>query len=294
MHYTIELIRLIAVILITFTHIKHGFNDGPMYYILEVIPKYGTLILSLVSGFLYNEVSSKNSNSGLVYRKIKSLLLPYLIANVLVITPVLVLNYFGYNFLNRLNYDYTLITQGILSLSSPPINPPTYFIRDLFIIFLIVSLIRNKTYSVLIILIPLAVFGKILLRFDILILFTIGVLFSMYRYYFEKYLVSILLFASALVFLFFNYLILFKYVLTILLFINVMRIKLGFVKTGGYTYLLHLYHAPIIVFLYPLINKYIESPYLKVFLQIGIVTLLSLILFKVIRVLKLNVVIGNR
>ena len=63
MNYTIEIIRLVAVILITFTHIRHNFTDGPMFYMLEVIPKYGTLILSLVSGYLYNEISSKNFQS---------------------------------------------------------------------------------------------------------------------------------------------------------------------------------------------------------------------------------------
>jgi hypothetical protein len=294
MNFTIELIRLVAVMLITFTHVRHGFSEGPMYYVLEVVPKFGTLILSVVSGYLFNEISNKNNKTSLTRRKIRSLLIPFLIANTVILMLVLVLKVFGVEVLNRLSYDYTLITEGLFSLSSPPINPPTYFIRDLFVIFLLIDLFKNRNYLVILFIVPLLLFGKILLRYDILLLFSFGVLFSKYRLFLNKIAVTIALICIASVLVFFNYMVVFKYTLTILLFINIMRIKIGFVKTGGYTYLLHLYHAPIIVLSVPFINQFIKNPYLNVILQIGIALLLSYIFFKFIKIFNLKVITGNR
>jgi len=294
LNYTIEIIRLVAVVLITFTHIRHNFTEGPMYYMLEVIPKYGTLILSLVSGYLYNEISSKNVQSNLTIRKIKSLLIPYLIANVAVLLPVLTFKYFGFNFLNRLSFDYTLFTEGLLSLNSAPINPPTYFIRDLFVIFLLVDLFRNKNFWTLIAIIPLLFFGKILLRVDILVLFIIGNAFSMFREYFNKYILTIALTVLAAFLFIFNYTFLLKYTIVVLLFINVMRLKIDFVKTGGFTYLLHLYHSPIIVFLFPLVNELVENSYLKVFLQIFLVLTIITSGHLILKKLNIRFLTGGR
>ncbi len=265
-----------------------------MFYMLEVIPKYGTLILSLVSGYLYNEISSKNFQSNLTVRKIKSLLIPYLIANVAVLLPVLIFKYFGFNYLNRLSFDYTLLTQGLLSLSSAPINPPTYFIRDLFVIFLLIDLFKNKNYWTLIAIVPLLLFGKILLRVDILALFIIGNAFSLFRGFFNKYLLTIVLGILTVVFFVLNYTILFKYTIVVLLFINVMRLKINFIKTGGFTYLLHLYHSPIIVFLFPLVNEFVENSYLKVFLQIFLVIAIITSGHLILKKLNFKVLTGGR
>ena len=131
----IELVRLIAVILITFTHTRNNLESGFTYFIVEELPKYGTAILSIISGYLYYTIS--RHKTGLFDKKIKSLVIPYLIANFSILFLVLIFNYgFGYNPLNRLSYDWSIVLEGLFSLNSPPINPPTYFIRDIFILFL--------------------------------------------------------------------------------------------------------------------------------------------------------------
>ena len=129
---SIELIRLVAVILITFTHTRNDLQSGYIFFVVEKMPTFGTAILSIVSGYLYYSVSLKKK---IFIKKIKTLLIPYLIANISVIiivfSTILLLDY---NPLNRLSLDSSLILEGIFSLNSPPINPPTYFIRDIFII----------------------------------------------------------------------------------------------------------------------------------------------------------------
>jgi hypothetical protein len=58
---------------------------------------------------------------------------------------VLILNYgFGYNPLNRLSYDFSILTQGLFALNERPINPPTYFITDIFVLFSIIALFTQK------------------------------------------------------------------------------------------------------------------------------------------------------
>jgi hypothetical protein len=83
---SIELIRLLAVILITFTHTRHQLDEGLLYFVVEKLPTYGTVILSIVSGYLYVSISRHKPN--IFYRKIKSLAIPYLIANLSILTIV--------------------------------------------------------------------------------------------------------------------------------------------------------------------------------------------------------------
>ncbi len=59
---SIELIRLLAVLLITFTHTRNNLTEGISYFIVEELPKLGTAILSIISGYLYFEVSRKKEN----------------------------------------------------------------------------------------------------------------------------------------------------------------------------------------------------------------------------------------
>ena len=68
----IELVRLIAVILITFTHTRNNLESGFTYFIVEELPKYGTAILSIISGYLYYTIS--RHKAGLFDKKIKSFL----------------------------------------------------------------------------------------------------------------------------------------------------------------------------------------------------------------------------
>lgn len=62
MNSSIELIRLIAVILIVFTHTRNGLESGIAHFIVEGIPPFGTAILSIISGYLYFEISRHRKN----------------------------------------------------------------------------------------------------------------------------------------------------------------------------------------------------------------------------------------
>ncbi len=293
MKYNIEFIRLLAVVLITFTHTRHHIEEGFTYYLIEVVPTYGTLFLSLISGYLF--FKNSRTNPQLFANKFKSLAIPYLIANLMVLLPVLVLKMCGIDVLNRLTFDYTLITEGIFSLNSPPINPPTYFIRDLFMIFLFIDLLMNRNYKLLLIIIPYATFGQIMLRYDILALFTIGALYARYKEYFLKKMLVPIALTGLSVLSFFYFPDYQRYVITTLLFIFLIDIEMMFINVGGFTYLLHLYHSPIIVITFPLLNKFIENEIWSVICQISLAVLGAFILFRFTRQFKqLKIASGGR
>ena len=262
----IELVRLIAVILITFTHTRNNLESGFTYFIVEELPKYGTAILSIISGYLYYTIS--RHKTGLFDKKIKSLVIPYLIANFSILFLVLIFNYgFGYNPLNRLFYDWSIILEGLFSLNSPPINPPTYFIRDIFILFSIIALITQKEWKALLVLIPFVLFGKLIIRWDIAFLFVSGIIYAMASERLNKnILLSICGLSIVVVVLFFDaYL---KFPVALFLFMLTVDLKIKYLNTGRFSYLLHLYHSPVMVITYPIISYLITDAALRVVTQI--------------------------
>ena len=277
MKSSIELIRLIAVILIVFTHTRNELEYGIAYFIVERIPTFGTAILSIISGYLYFEISRHRQN--LFFRKIKSLAIPYLIANISVLILVLIAYYvFGFDTLNRLSFDCSLITEGIFSFNSPPINPPTYFIRDIFIIFSIIALITQKEFKTLFVIIPFLLLGALVLRLDVAFLFLIGILYSKYKNNIDKKILTITaLVASIVLGVFYNDFL--KFPFSFLTFILLINIQLPFLNTGRFSYLLHLYHSPIIVISYPILSSFIENPILKIVAQILIAIFFVYLLF---------------
>lgn len=261
-----EFARLICVLLLIFTHTRHNYSEGLTYFILEEVPKIGTLILSLMSGYLYYSVSRKNIN--IFQKKVKSLLIPYLIANISVLSLVVIANFiFEINFLNRLDFNFDLIFEGIIALNSPPINPPTFFIRDIFIIFVLIEIFRNKKYFLLLLIIPLAVYGELILRYEILYLFVIGLLTAKYSEKLGKSAIILIIVIFWLLLFYFNIAEV-KHLLSILFFIGILTVNLNFKNVGGFTYLLHLYHSPIIVFVYPIISYYFSNQLVLVISQI--------------------------
>lgn len=290
-NYPIEFMRIAGVILITFTHIRHDFTSGIPYFVLEILPRYGTLLLSVISGYLF----CMNPPTGnLLIKKIKSLLIPYLIANIAVLLPVLIAHTLGFNFLNRLSFDYTLLTEGLFSLHSPPVNPPTYFIRDLFILFCFISLTR-KHYAALLFIVPLLIFGQVLLRWDIAALFLCGFLIRKYSVENQnKYIINAMGLAALAAGIYFLTEEEYKYIIALLFFLNFISLQFTFVKTGGYTYLLHLYHSPIIVFLFPLLHKLYPNPYFEALAQISLAAGISYVVFILLKKLKIGIVVGNR
>ncbi|MEM9990807.1 MAG: hypothetical protein AAF738_03530 [Bacteroidota bacterium] len=291
---SIELIRCVAVVLITFTHTRHDLEENDvLYFIIEVLPSFGTVILSIVSGYLYYRVS--RHKQGLFQRKIRSLAIPYVIANLAVLAAVLVLYIvFGYNVLNRLDYDIHLILEGVFALNSPPINPPTYFIRDIFVVFLVLALVTERDLRTLFILLPLLFFGTFLLRWDILFLFLGGVAYAKYEAQLPKILLMVvtLLVSSVLILYAPVYL---KYAVAVFLFLLLIDLKFQFPNTGKYTYLLHLYHSPIIVISFPIWSKCLSDVKLLLFAQVSTALIASYILFLLAkRYAPIDVISGGR
>ncbi|MBR8537083.1 hypothetical protein KDU71_16035 [Carboxylicivirga sediminis] len=287
---SIELMRIIAVILITFTHTRHNIESGYFYFLFEKIPTYGTPVLSLISGYLFwNKTRYKHN---IFNTKVASLLIPYLIANTLVLVPVLIANYLGFNYLNRLDYNYTLITEGILSLNSPPINPPTYFIRDIFILFVMLELFLKRNFKMLLIIIPILLFGKIFLRWDIVVMFLFGSLIAN----FEKHLklsIAIQIFFGA--FMYFKFPELLRFSIAGLIFSFLITIPISMPKTGGFSYLLHLYHSPVIVFLFPIISIFTVEQITSVFIQVFVsIVLIGIFYVVTIKNNRLRILTGNR
>nr|WP_297306980.1 hypothetical protein [uncultured Flavobacterium sp.] len=288
MNYSIEFFRLLAVILITLTHTRNEFSSGTLFFIFEELPQIGTVLLSLISGYLYFKFSRKKEN---FYKtKVKNLLIPYLIANLSILFLVLIANYFlNINLLNRLTYDHTLITEGILSLNSPPINPPTYFIRDLFMIFTILEIIKNKNIYLLLLLIPMLFIGKLFLRLDIVVLFTSGMVIAYFSDWIKlnRNIIYLILIPATIIFAYFYSanISFIKYPISLLIFILLLNNKIMFYNVGAFTYLLHLYHSPIIVVLHPIISKLTKNnvlnPILQVILSIFFVYVLYLLTRKI-------------
>jgi len=292
-YYSIEIIRLTAVILITFTHIRHTFESGFMYVFLEQVPLYGTLILSIISGFLYAEVTARKPD--LLRKKVRSLLIPFLIANLLVLIPTLILQQFGIDVLNRLEFGLELISTGLLSFDGPPINPPTYFIRDIFIIFVMIETIRTRNIYLFLGVLTFAFFGELLLRYDILVLFILGVLYSRNSSFIrsKKGVISLSLITIGILLFYFESSVN-RHVFSLALFILLIDWKVNFMNVGGYSYTLHLYHSPIIVVSYPLLVLYFDNPYVMVLLQVGVAYTLCYIGYQMIQKLNLRFMIGGR
>lgn len=296
MNYNIELIRLIAVILITFTHTKQDFKDGIGVFILEDLPRIGTILLSVVSGYLYWETVKKNRFS--IRKKFKTLLVPYLIANLSVLLLVCVAYFgFGFNFLNRFSFDSNILTEGIFALNSAPINPPTYFIRDIFMIFVVIELVQHKNLYMLLIILPVLYFGRLFLRYDIVLLFSAGLLISMFIDFFLRNKNQILLFmlVVSLVLIWFTTLDTYRYAVALFVFLLVFRQNIRFYNVGAFSYLLHLYHAPIIILVVSVISKFVQNMVLSVLLQVLLSVFVAYILYLLTRKLpKLRIICGEK
>lgn len=281
-----------GVILITFTHIRHGFADGPAYFLLEILPPYGTLVLSVISGYLF---ACHPLGKEILGVKIRTLLIPYLVANLAVILPVLALHMTGYDYLNRLPYDTTLISEGLFALHSPPVNPPTYFVRDLFALFCCIALFKRNWYALLVI-VPLLVFGNLLLRYDIAVMFALGfALRKLSATGNQKWIITAVVLLTGICFYLspeWNHCT--RHCIAFLIFLWIVDLKIEFPNTGGYTYCLHLYHTPVMIFLFPILHALWPNPYFEAASQIVLAALFSMLILLAIRKLGLNWIVGNR
>jgi len=259
----------------------------------EQIPTYGTSILSIISGFLFSEKSITKSN--FLSKKIKTLLIPFIISNIIVIALILLVKYLGYNYINRLAFDVSLLTEGLFSLSSEPVNPPTYFIRDIFLLFCVISLFRKNFYALIFIL-PYLCFGELFLRKDVILLFIIGWNISIYRKYLctNRLILLTTVILMAIVSYYSQINIALKVFISIFIFILFFDKKINFFKVGGYSYLLHLYHAPIIVIIYPILSIYLSHQLSLVLLQFLITIIIIFIFYVFLKKSNIKVFTGGR
>ena len=105
------------------------------------------------------------------------------------------------------------------------------------------------------------------MRYEILALFIVGIMISKYlNNKTRKYFQLVLLILLPLSYYFYGPIM--KHLISIFIFVSIININVKFFNVGGYTYLLHLYHSPVIVFIYPLLSNYISDTYMLVILQI--------------------------
>ena len=293
MLYSIERLRLLSVLLIVFAHTRNNIDEGIFYFLFKLIPTYGTAVLSIISGYLFSEYSIKKKD--LLKKKINTLLVPYIISNGIVIILVLFLNKLGFDTLNRLSYDSSLIFEGLLSLNSEPINPPTYFIRDIFLLFCIISLFKRNYYSLLFI-VPYLIFGQLFLRIDVIILFICGwfISYTKKEIVNKKYvIISLLLFLTFFCISIEQYHIM-KFIISNLIFLFLFNYNMNFINVAGYSYLLHLYHSPIIVMIYPLLLHFFRNQILLVFLQFIVPVLIIYFVHKILKYYNISIITGGR
>lgn len=293
MKYNLELLRLIAVVLITLTHSKIIFTDAVNIFLFNYLPTIGTPVLTLISGYLYSEVSFRRKD--LLQNKIKTLLIPFLIANASVIAVTFVLSALGFNFLNRLSFsDPSIIYNGLFALQIPPINPPTYFIRDIFVLFLIIDAFKNKRYYNLLFLLPLIFFGLLFIRNDIPVLFAVGFLIARLKDRKKLMLAAkILSVPVAVIFFLKTGVETYRYPIAISFFLLTVGLNIKFWNVGAYTYLLHLYHSPLLVVL----NSFIvlQSPVSSLLLQMLACYCIIYLLYLLTRYVKpLRILCGGK
>ena len=133
--------------------------------------------------------------------------------------------------------------------------------------FSIIALITQKEWKALLVLIPFVLFGKLIIRWDIAFLFVSGIIYAMASERLNKnILLSICGLSIVVVVLFFDaYL---KFPVALFLFMLTVDLKIKYLNTGRFSYLLHLYHSPVMVITYPVISYLISDITLRVVTQI--------------------------
>lgn len=137
-------------------------------------------------------------------------------------------------------------------------------------------------------------FGTLLLRIDVAFLFIFGCVFAKYKNLISKNMLvdSLFILISLFGLLDLPYL---KYPIAILIFISTIDLQFKFFHTGRYSYLLHLYHSPIIVITYPLLQRYIYQPIVLIVAQVCTSLIGVWIMYKITCHFKfLKVISGGR
>ena len=141
---------------------------------------------------------------------------------------------------------------------------------------------------------PYLLLGTLILRLDIAFLFLIGCLYANFKDVFEKnkMIIITVIIIFIIGFYFSDYI---KFPVSFLFFILLIDVQFNFFNTGRFSYLLHLYHSPIIVISYPIITLFIENALLKIIAQVTVAVIFVYILFLTTKKYKfLKILSGGR
>ena len=131
---------------------------------------------------------------------------------------------------------------------------------------------------------------------DVISLFIIGWIIAIFKDYLgnRKFFLSLALISLILLSLYFQLFFPIKFLFAILIFLLFFNKKIEFFNIGGYSYLLHLYHAPIIVITYPLLSFYIKGQVALVLFQFFTPVVSVLCIYRVLKSQNIKVFTGGR
>uniref|UniRef100_UPI0009F54175 acyltransferase family protein n=1 Tax=Vreelandella lionensis TaxID=1144478 RepID=UPI0009F54175 len=168
-------------------------------YLKDVIARGAVPLLTIISGYLAYHSFKKYSYKDFVVKKTNALLLPFFVFNIaLFLTLHVTLLSTGVNLGNVAAASQSMgdLISAILGYNRLPINPPLYFLRDLFIISLFTPLIhfivkRPYLFALFILVLlhinftSIGIYASILdtkvgvlYRSDMLLFYTVGYFFS--------------------------------------------------------------------------------------------------------------------
>lgn len=152
----IEILRILLIVAIIFVHIPFDDETSPYrddahwanWFVLLIRDGFGRLgvpLLSIISGYL--AATSKHVYLELWRRKVKTLLIPFLMFNISVATFVAVLQLNGAGTFWPWFVDGGALAwaNAFFSVTDRPVNEPLYFLRDLFLCFLFLPVLRYAT-----------------------------------------------------------------------------------------------------------------------------------------------------
>lgn len=175
--------RFVLIGLVVFNHsfqMNDALDPGSVQYVVTVVTKTSVPVLSLLSGYLF--ARSKDSYLTILRKKVASLVTPFFLWNTLpfflYLTLVLLLGF------PTVEYSRYWLVNAATAFHNPPVNAPLYFLRDLFICFLVFGSIKSYLQhpGVVAILIGLLVMnyvtdfdGRIIIRNTVPLFFIAGV-----------------------------------------------------------------------------------------------------------------------
>lgn len=161
--------------------------DAIRVFFSRVFFMAGVPTLSIISGYLlfHGYHATKLSYVSVIAKKAKTLLIPLLVWNIAVLFALYLVQSLGltdYSFSVKLSsLDFSAFLRAVTAWNGLPINPPTYFLRDLFVCCLLFGLVAwlNKIsiwlcLSAVLIAYFAGVLDFILLRPDIMVMFVVG------------------------------------------------------------------------------------------------------------------------